>query len=97
MVTEIELFELSTHLEEGALLVDVREEDEIAEGAIPGMTHMPLSDFEAFKDKIPLDRSIVFYCRSGKRSMMAGQLASTWTSQPVYSLAGGYLGYIGEL
>lgn len=94
MVKEIQLDELEPHLAQGAVLIDVRELEEVEEGAIDGMIHMPLSEFESFKDKLPKDKPIVFYCRSGRRSMAAGEMASQWTSQPLFSLEGGYLAYI---
>lgn len=93
MFKEITLDELEDLLSEGATLVDVREDDEVADGAIPGNVHMALSVFDSFKDDISKDKPTVFYCRSGRRSMKACEIASQWTEQQLYSLAGGYLAY----
>jgi len=97
MIEEIDRAQMERLLKQGALLVDVREEDEIAnDGSIAGTTVMPLSRFEDFKEQLPTDRPVVFYCRSGRRSLKAAAIAETWTKQPLYSLAGGWLGYKGE-
>lgn len=60
-------------LEEGALLVDVREAHEVVQLAydVPGMLHIPLSEFEERFSEIPQDRKVVMACRSGARSLRA--------------------------
>lgn len=59
-----------------ALLVDVREEDELREtGIAEGAQWMPLSamcddtpEWQAFKAALPRDKQIFLYCKSGGRS-----------------------------
>lgn len=60
-------------LREGAILVDVRERDEIAELAfdVPGLIIMPLSELEARYAELPRDKSLIFACRDGSRSLRA--------------------------
>lgn len=73
-------------LDEGALLVDVREAHEVAQLAydVPGMLHIPLSEFEERFSEIPKDRKVVMACRSGARSLRAaGFLANQGYSQVV--------------
>lgn len=97
MIKEIDLDEMKTLVGQGALLVDVREDDEVAAGAIPGHVHMPLSDFDQYRTQLPKDKAIVFYCRSGRRSLKTGEMALAWGhTNPLYSLRGGYLAYAGE-
>lgn len=57
----------------GALLVDVREENEVAELAydVPSIINIPLSEFETRYSEIPKDRDLVMVCRSGGRSLRA--------------------------
>ncbi len=93
VIEEIDLADLEALLEQGAVLVDVREQEEVDEGMIEGAVHMPLSEFENFSEDISKTHPTVFYCRSGRRSLKAAELASEWTDQPLYSLGGGYLGY----
>src|SRR5690606_15293046 len=93
MIKEVDIQGMKKLLDEGAVLVDVREDEEVADGFIEGMQHMPLSSFEDYEHKVAKDRPTVFYCRSGKRSLKAAEIASLWTKQPLYSLKGGYLEY----
>ena len=93
MYQEITMDQLEDILSDGAILVDVREEDEIEAGAIPGHKAMPLSSFDSFRDEISKDKPTIFYCGSGKRSLKACQIAQQWTEQQLFSLAGGYIAY----
>lgn len=60
-------------LGEGALLVDVRERDEVARLAfdLPEVVVMPLSEFEQRFAELPRDRELVLACASGPRSLKA--------------------------
>ena len=59
-----------------AVLVDVREEEELREsGFAEGALWMPTSKMEedepawkAFKSQLPRDRQVLLYCRSGARA-----------------------------
>ena len=79
-----------------AKLIDVREEDEYAEGHIPASINIPLSKIESTQDKITdLDTPLFVYCRSGNRS---GQ-AVAWLKQAGYSKVkniGGIADYSGK-
>ena len=55
------------------LLVDVREEYEFEEDFIGGI-NVPLPDLRQNLTLMPPDKTIVFYCRSGARSLMAANL-----------------------
>lgn len=57
----------------GALLVDVREVDEVAQLAydVPNIMNIPLTVFEENFTKIPKDKDVVLVCKSGARSLRA--------------------------
>lgn len=57
----------------GALLVDVREKDEIESLSydVPNIINIPLSEFEDRYTEIPNDRDVIMVCRSGGRSLRA--------------------------
>ena len=57
----------------GALLVDVREPDEVRELAydVPNIVNIPLSEFDERYTEIPKDQDVVVVCRSGGRSLRA--------------------------
>lgn len=52
----------------GALLLDVREPDEIREKRIPGAVEMTPAELRERWEEIPSGRPLVVYCRSGNRS-----------------------------
>ncbi len=57
----------------GALLVDVREKDEVLELAydVSKIINIPLSEFEKRFTEIPKDQDVVMVCKSGGRSLRA--------------------------
>lgn len=71
----------------GALLLDVREDDEWGAGHAPGATHLRLGLLAAER---PADdgRTIVAVCRSGARSGKATEALRAWGYDAV-NLAGG--------
>lgn len=57
----------------GAILVDVRETNEVAELSydVPNILHIPLTQFEERFTEIPKDKEVIIVCRSGGRSLRA--------------------------
>lgn len=57
----------------GAILIDVREADEVNELAydVPELIHIPLSEFEDRFQEVPKDRDVVVVCKGGGRSLRA--------------------------
>lgn len=62
-----------------AIIVDVREVDEVLNGKIKGAKEIPLSlmgsdktRFEKELEMLPKDKEILVYCRSGRRSGIVG-------------------------
>ena len=82
-------------LQNGSItLVDVREADEYAAEHIQGAIHLPLSQLTAIQlQALPTDRPVVLYCRSGRRSASALQLAQSAGLKEVYHMAGGIMGW----
>lgn len=60
-------------IKEGALLVDVREKDEVEALAydVPNSINIPLSEFENRYHEIPKEQPVVMACKSGGRSLRA--------------------------
>jgi rhodanese-related sulfurtransferase len=73
-----------------ALVVDVREANEFAEGHIPGAVNMPLSTFQASKLPDGGGRTIVLNCLGGKRSGMALDKCVTAQAAVDTHLTGGF-------
>lgn len=59
-----------------AIVVDVREPEEMSEGYIDGSIIVPLSNFEAEADEKLKDKDAMYllYCRSGRRSAIAAKM-----------------------
>lgn len=77
-------------IQQGAVLVDVREADEHAREHIPGARHHALTRLDAEHPARPGDEVLIFHCRSGARTMAnAGRLAAAAGSCEVYVLDGG--------
>jgi sulfur-carrier protein adenylyltransferase/sulfurtransferase len=76
----------------GALFVDVREQDEWDEGAVPGAVHIPRGQLESRIEGLVPDRSreIVVYCAGGSRSAFAAKSLGELGYENVSSLAGGF-------
>lgn len=74
------------------VLIDVREEEEFQEGHLPQAHLLPLTQFEI--DKVPESgsRKLVFYCRSGRRSLAAAMKCNDY-KDGIYHLKGGILAW----
>ncbi|MCO5143793.1 MAG: HesA/MoeB/ThiF family protein [Oligoflexia bacterium] len=76
--------------------IDVREENELESGTIPGGIHWPLSCLlkNKFPDSIPTDSTLVVYCSKGIRSQQAVSLMKGKIDHVrIYSLLGGINAY----
>ena len=84
-----------TFRSENVVILDVRKADEFAEGHIKGaiLIDQFQSDFmEQAKAKLPKDKTIAIYCRSGRRSAnAAGRLADV--GYKCVNLKGGILAW----
>ena len=86
--------EVSKGVAEGRyLLVDVREPNEVAVEAYPGGVVVPLSTFDPSAIPDPQGKTVVFACRSGKRSVTASLAAQAAGLAYDHHLAGGMLGW----
>lgn len=77
---------------EGALLIDIREPDEIAAGSPVAAIHLSRSYLELqIEDVVPaLDASLLILCSSGARSLFAASELRRLGYQTVASVAGGF-------
>jgi rhodanese-related sulfurtransferase len=70
-------------------LVDVREASEWAQMRVPGAIHAPLSSLAAELHRLPSDKTVVFYCLSGRRSANAIELCRSLGKPHNSHVAGG--------
>ncbi len=89
--------ELQNKLEKGEelLLVDVREDEEVAEGMIPQAKHIKMGEIPESLDQFDKDKQYIIICRSGNRS---GNVCAYLQDQGynVVNMEGGMLQWAGE-
>src|SRR5450756_2914861 len=84
-IEEVDPSEVHELIDEGVVVVDVREIEEFAAGHLPGAKHVPRSYLETRIAGIVPDRStqVILYCASGNRSAFG---ARTLTPEMGYEL-----------
>ena len=80
----------------GALLLDVRDEDEYALGHVPGARNAPLRALRDTAEELDPDTPLYVYCQSGVRSFKAATVLRGVGFTAVHDL-GGINAYRGEL
>lgn len=78
---------------QATLLVDVRNDDEVARGIIAGAVHISLALLPLKYEPLTKVENLVFYCHSGVRSAHAAAFAASKGCRNVYNLAGGVLAW----
>ncbi len=78
-----------------AVLLDVREAVELAEGRIAGSTHIPLGQLPTRAFELDPGRPVIAVCRSGGRSSQAAQFLAG-QGYDVANLDGGMTRWIAE-
>jgi len=80
------------------ILLDVRQPKEYSQAHIPGAKLIPLPELESRLQEIPEARELVFYCRSGSRSMAGAEFVadSEIAQGDIYNLSGGITAWNGE-
>jgi rhodanese-related sulfurtransferase len=76
---------------EGALIVDVRRENEVNDVSfdVPNYINIPLQELEQRMDEIPKDKEVVLVCRSGQRSLRATYFLMNHGYENVYNMSDG--------
>ena len=78
---------------EPPVVLDVRNQGERDQGAIPDSLHIPLAELPKRLDEVPKDRPVVVYCASGYRSSVAASLLRAEGLTDVSDLLGGYTAF----
>jgi len=91
---EIEASDLNSMMATSkVVLVDVRNDDEVARGIIPGATQLPLAMLPVKYESLSGDDALVFYCHSGMRSGQAAAFIANKGRTNVFNLRGGVLAW----
>jgi rhodanese-related sulfurtransferase len=81
-------------IEDGAVLIDIRESHEYARENIPGARNYALSQINSSHPAQDGDTVLIYHCKSGARTNMnAGKLAARSGDCEVFLLGGGIEGW----
>lgn len=93
-VPAVTVDEAAAMVEEGALLIDIREMKEWQMLRIPGAEFKPMSEIQDWYEDLPRDVDIILQCRSGRRSGQATQaLINQAGFDRVFNLTGGIIAW----
>lgn len=83
-------------IKKGALVVDVREKEEVEVLAydVPDIVNIPLSVFEHRYEEIPKDREVVMVCKGGGRSLRATVFLAHHGYTRVVNMQGGIMAWV---
>ena len=93
VITEVDTASAADRIAAGGVVVlDVREPDEFAEGALPGALHIPRGHLEAQVEGRISDKNapVIVYCAGGVRSAFAARTLGELGYSNVLSMAGGF-------
>jgi rhodanese-related sulfurtransferase len=93
MADEITVSDLALELDTNAWVLDVREDDEFADGHVPNVHHIQLGQLPDKFHLIPKEEKIFVICRSGARSQSGADYLISQGYDAV-SVAGGTMGWI---
>lgn len=79
-------------VQEKAVIIDVREENEFGNGHLKNAKNIPLSELRERMDEIPKDVPVYVHCRSAQRSYNAVMALQNSGYDNVYNISGSYLG-----
>lgn len=87
--------EIKQRLEQGEKLdiIDVREDEEVALGMIPGAIHIPLMQLPERLTEIPQNGETILVCRSGGRSSRAYEYLEAQGLKHLKNMTGGMLSW----
>src|SRR3546814_510245 len=77
------------HLDQGALLVDIRSADEYAREHIAQARHIPMEQLTEGAAALQSANAVIFHCRSGNRTQLNTQRLSACVTGDAYVLEGG--------
>lgn len=86
---EVDVATAAEQIRAGALLVDVREPNEVATCAIAGSRRIPMQQIPAQMGDLPHDRLILVHCHHGGRSLRVTQFLRANGFTQVSNVAGG--------
>ena len=92
-LTTVSVQQLREAAQSGALVLDVREPFEYAEGHVEGSLLVPLASVAARSGEFPKDEPVYVFCRTGNRSLQAAQTLVAAGFTDVRNVEGGIVAW----
>lgn len=89
---QIHVSEVRELVEQNAVIIDVREKGEFANGHLVNARNVPLSELRERMDEIPKDVPVYVHCRSAQRSYNAVMALQNSGYTSVVNISGSFLG-----
>lgn len=89
-----------TATDDNKIILDVRTDEEVEEGIIPGAIQLDIYQPQKFMEgiqKMDASKNYYVYCRAGSRSVQACQIMKQSGLENLYNLTGGYSNWDGEV
>lgn len=87
--TRIDVKEAKEMMQNGAVVIDVREPHEYSAGHVPEATLIPVNTVYSRREELPKDKDLIFVCAVGQRSALAAEMAAAAGLTRLYNLEGG--------
>jgi len=88
-IPEVSVQEAAAALRTGAVLLDVREADELAVARVDPCLHIPMREITGRLAEIPADQPVLVLCHVGARSARVTQFLLSQGRSNVANIAGG--------
>ena len=92
-LTNVSVQQLREAAQSGALVLDVREPFEYAEGHVEGSVLVPLATVASRAGEFPKDEPVYVFCRTGNRSLQAAQTLVAAGYSDVRNVEGGIVAW----
>ena len=89
---QVPVTQVRSLVEQGAYIIDVREEGEFAAGHLKGAHNIPLSQLRQRMEEIPRDVPVYLHCRTSQRSYYAYACLQGHGYSNVWNISGSFLG-----
>ncbi len=87
--TSLDTLTATRLINDGALVLDVRENAEFAAGHLPNARHIPLSELDKRAGELPANKALLLCCATGQRSGKAAASLRKAGRDKVFNLEGG--------
>lgn len=96
LMKEITYDELKEWDDDSYALIDIRDDELVEKGIVPGAIHIFSEDLESSKElaEISPDKKLIFYCQIGRKSKEIDSTMEILAGRECYSLIEGYVGYV---